>query len=106
MRKLTFGPEPRSQAAQGRDAEPAGASSPAGNLNLGSAQEDNTALFDDFIFMAAPRYYRGADTGRQAERDAFTALGVEMVTTSAPGAPPATAHTPPPPAARHHPRPP
>ena len=45
--------------------------------------------FDDFIFMAAPRYYRGADTGRQAERDAFTALGVEMVTTSAPGAPPA-----------------
>ena len=45
--------------------------------------------FDDFIFMAAPRYYRGADTGRQAERDAFTALGVEMATTSAPGAPPA-----------------
>lgn len=45
--------------------------------------------FDDFIFMAAPRYYRGADTGRQAERDAFTALGVEMVTISAPGAPPA-----------------
>ena len=45
--------------------------------------------FDDFIFMAAPRYYRGADTGRQAERDAFTALGVEMVTTSAPGALPA-----------------
>lgn len=45
--------------------------------------------FDDFIFMAAPRYYRGADTGRQAERDAFTALGVEMATISAPGAPPA-----------------
>ena len=45
--------------------------------------------FDDFIFMAAPRYYRGADTGQQAERDAFTALGVEMATTSAPGAPPA-----------------
>jgi chloramphenicol 3-O phosphotransferase len=43
--------------------------------------------FDDFIFMAAPRYYRGADTGRQAERDAFTALGVEMLTISAPGAP-------------------
>src|SRR5882672_9193087 len=44
--------------------------------------------FDDFIFMTAPRYYRGADTGRQTERDAFTALGVEMAITSAPGAPP------------------
>jgi chloramphenicol 3-O phosphotransferase len=43
--------------------------------------------FDDFIFMAASRYYRGADTGRQDQRDAFTALGVEMVTTSPPGAP-------------------
>lgn len=43
--------------------------------------------FDDFIFMAAPRYYRGADTGRQDQRDAFTALGVEMLTTSPPGAP-------------------
>jgi chloramphenicol 3-O phosphotransferase len=47
------------------------------------------AGFDDFIFMAPPRYYRGADTGRQSEHDAFTALGVEMVTTSPPGAPPA-----------------
>lgn len=45
------------------------------------------AGFDDFVFMAAPRYYRGADTGRQGETDAFTALGVEMVTTSPPGAP-------------------
>jgi chloramphenicol 3-O phosphotransferase len=44
--------------------------------------------FDDFIFMSAPRYYRGADTGRQIERDAFTALGVEMVITSPRGAPP------------------
>ena len=44
--------------------------------------------FDDFILMAAPRYYRGADTSRQDERDAFTAMGVEMVTTSPPGAPP------------------
>ena len=44
--------------------------------------------FDDFIFMSAPRYYRGADSGRQDERDAFTALGVEMVTTSPAGAPP------------------
>jgi chloramphenicol 3-O phosphotransferase len=44
--------------------------------------------FDDFVFMAAPRYYRGADSGRQAERDAFTALGVEMEVTSPPGAPP------------------
>jgi chloramphenicol 3-O phosphotransferase len=43
--------------------------------------------FDDFIFMTAPRYYRGADTGRQDERDAFTALGVEMITTSLPGDP-------------------
>jgi chloramphenicol 3-O phosphotransferase len=45
--------------------------------------------FDDFIFMAARRYWRGADTARQDERDACTALGVEMVTTSPPGAPPA-----------------
>lgn len=45
------------------------------------------AGFDDFIFMSAPRYYLGADTGRQDERDRFTALGVEMVTTSPPGAP-------------------
>ena len=43
--------------------------------------------FDDFIFMAASRYYRGADTGQQRESDSFTALGVEMVTTSPPGAP-------------------
>ena len=43
--------------------------------------------FDDFVFMAASRYYRGADSGQQDEKDAFTALGVEMVRTSAPGAP-------------------
>jgi chloramphenicol 3-O phosphotransferase len=43
--------------------------------------------FDDFIFMAASRYYRGADTGQQDQRDRFTALGVEMVTTSQPRAP-------------------
>ena len=43
--------------------------------------------FDDFIFMAASRYYRGADTDQQSDRDSFTALGVEMVTTSPPGAP-------------------
>jgi chloramphenicol 3-O phosphotransferase len=44
--------------------------------------------FDDFIFMAPQRYYRGADTSRQDEHDAFTALGVEMVKTSPPDAPP------------------
>ena len=43
--------------------------------------------FDDFVFMAAPRYYRGADTARQDGTDAMTAQGVEMVVTSAPGAP-------------------
>ena len=43
--------------------------------------------FDDFVFMAAPRYYRGADTSRQDGRDVFTALGVEMAITSPPGAP-------------------
>jgi chloramphenicol 3-O phosphotransferase len=43
--------------------------------------------FDDFIFMSAPRYYRGADTARQDSFDAFTALGAELVTTSPPGAP-------------------
>lgn len=43
--------------------------------------------FDDFVFMAALRYYRGADTDRQDARDRFTAEGVEMVATSPPGAP-------------------
>jgi chloramphenicol 3-O phosphotransferase len=43
--------------------------------------------FDDFIFMSAPRYYRGADTARQCESDDATAQGVQMVTTSAPGEP-------------------
>lgn len=43
--------------------------------------------FDDFIFMSAPRYYRGANTTEQRETDAVTALGVEMVQTSPPGAP-------------------
>ncbi len=43
--------------------------------------------FDDFIFLSAPRYYRGADTARQGEPDAFTRLGVEMAITSAPGEP-------------------
>jgi chloramphenicol 3-O phosphotransferase len=37
--------------------------------------------------MSAPRYYRGADTGRQDERDGFTALGVEMAAISPPGTP-------------------
>ncbi len=44
--------------------------------------------FDDFVFMSAPRYYRGGDTPRQDERDAYTALGVELAITSPPGAPP------------------
>ena len=44
--------------------------------------------FDDFIFMSAPRYYRGADTMWQGEADRSTALGVEMISTSPPGAPP------------------
>jgi len=43
--------------------------------------------FDDFVFMAAPRYYRGADTARQDAHDAFTALGAEMAIVSPPGAP-------------------
>jgi chloramphenicol 3-O phosphotransferase len=47
--------------------------------------------FDDFIFMSAPRYYRGADTARQGAFDTHTALGVEMVPTSPPGAPPSVA---------------
>lgn len=44
--------------------------------------------FDDFIFLSAERYYRGADTARQGERDDSTREGVEMVTTSKPGEPP------------------
>lgn len=43
--------------------------------------------FDDFIFMSAPRYYGGADTARQSEQNTFTALGVQMITTSRPGEP-------------------
>ena len=43
--------------------------------------------FDDFIFMSAPRYYRGADTERQGVFDAYTALGAEMIVTSRPGEP-------------------
>jgi chloramphenicol 3-O phosphotransferase len=49
------------------------------------------AAFDDFIFMSAPRYYRGADGKEQSEFDAYTALGVEMINTSPPGAPPSIA---------------
>ena len=45
--------------------------------------------FDDFIFLAAPRYYAGADTARQGPRTGWTAQGVEMVQISPPGAPPA-----------------
>jgi chloramphenicol 3-O phosphotransferase len=44
--------------------------------------------FDDFVFMTPPRYYRGADTGRQDQRDGFTAQGVEMHSTARPGEPP------------------
>ena len=57
---------------------------------LQAALEDPylVVAFDDFVFMAPPRYFRDADISRQSEHDAFTALGVEMVTTSAPGAPP------------------
>ena len=43
--------------------------------------------FDDFVFMSAPRYYRGANTRRQGKADPMTVLGVEMVTTSPPEAP-------------------
>lgn len=43
--------------------------------------------FDDFVFFSAPRYYRGTDTSRQTQSDNFTVEGVEMVTTSPPGAP-------------------
>ncbi|HTR85221.1 MAG TPA: hypothetical protein VMI56_12140 [Reyranella sp.] len=43
--------------------------------------------FDDFIFMAPPRYYRGADTARQESLDRFTREGVEMMVTSGPGEP-------------------
>jgi chloramphenicol 3-O phosphotransferase len=44
--------------------------------------------FDDFILFSAERYYRGADTARQGERDDFTRQGAEMMTTSTPGEPP------------------
>ena len=43
--------------------------------------------FDDFVFSAPARYYRGADTAEQTHQDAFTTAGVRMVITSAPGAP-------------------
>jgi chloramphenicol 3-O phosphotransferase len=57
-------------------------------LQAAIAEPYLVAGFDDFIFMSAPRYFRGADTGRQDERDVHTALGVEMETTSPAGAPP------------------
>jgi len=41
--------------------------------------------FDDFVFMVPPRYYRGANTSSQDQRDAFTAQGVEMLSTARPG---------------------
>jgi chloramphenicol 3-O phosphotransferase len=44
--------------------------------------------FDDFIFMSAPRYYRGADTAHQTAFDAYTALGAQMILTSRPDEPP------------------
>jgi chloramphenicol 3-O phosphotransferase len=37
--------------------------------------------FDDFVFMSAPRLYRGADTAHQTALDAFTEAGVRMVPT-------------------------
>jgi chloramphenicol 3-O phosphotransferase len=44
--------------------------------------------FDDFVFLAPGRYYRGADTAEQSHQDSFTSAGVRMVETSDPGAPP------------------
>nr|ACS83703.1 chloramphenicol 3-O phosphotransferase [uncultured bacterium AOCefta2] len=44
--------------------------------------------FDDFVFLSAPRYYRGADTSRQALADDFTAQGVQMISDTQPGTPP------------------
>jgi chloramphenicol 3-O phosphotransferase len=38
--------------------------------------------FDDFVFLSAPRYYRGGDTANQSDTDASTSEGVELVTTS------------------------
>ncbi len=43
--------------------------------------------FDDFVLTSAPRYYLGADTLEQTTTDNYTADGVEMVRTSAPGEP-------------------
>lgn len=43
--------------------------------------------FDDLIFFAAPRYYRGADTPRQDGSDPFTAQGVQMHRVSGEGDP-------------------
>ncbi len=44
--------------------------------------------FDDFIFMSAPRYYLGADTGSQSTVDEFTSQGVQMRRTSGVDEPP------------------
>ena len=43
--------------------------------------------FDDLLFFAAPRYYKGADTPRQSDSDPFTAQGVQMHRVSAEGEP-------------------
>ena len=46
-----------------------------------------TIGFDDFVFLAPERYYRGADTAEQSHQDSYTADGVRMVVTSAPDTP-------------------
>jgi chloramphenicol 3-O phosphotransferase len=43
--------------------------------------------FDDFVFLSAPRYYRGGDTPSQSHTDRFIAEGVQMITTSRSGEP-------------------
>jgi len=51
----------------------AGKSTLARGLQAALSHPYLVAGFDDFIFMPAPRYYRGADTGRQSEWDVHTA---------------------------------
>lgn len=73
-------------------ASSAGKSTLARAIQADSPHPYLVAGFDDFVFMSAPRYYRGADTGAQTQWDGFTHEGVEMVvTTSLDGVPTATA---------------
>ncbi|MGV1037747.1 MAG: chloramphenicol phosphotransferase CPT family protein [Candidatus Nanopelagicales bacterium] len=66
----------------------AGKSTLARDLQTAVAHPYLVTGFDDCIFMSAPRYYLGADTGSQSTADEFTSQGVQMRRTSGVDEPP------------------